>query len=214
MKKTMFRRFAAVLLTLLMALSTLVPAFAADAKAIPGTVTTQVNAGFVNVTSEYIALNALRREPFVSQLNADNFTRTFYNTTVFDQLPVLMYNERTALLHRVPEDARPRRKHRLRAELCDRSHAGVRRSGQALLRTGTPPQHAEPELQRGRLRLLQSRQLLLLGPVLWQSLTLPKNDPASSGHATACPGFFGQIQKILLQLSAVVQKTRTTLSKS
>ena len=92
MKKTMFRRFAAVLLTLLMALSTLVPAFAADAKAIPGTVTTQVNAGFVNVTSEYIALNALRREPFVSQLNADNFTRTFYNTTVFDQLPVLMYN--------------------------------------------------------------------------------------------------------------------------
>ncbi len=42
MKKTMFRRFAAVLLTLLMALSTLVPAFAADAKAIPGTVTTQV----------------------------------------------------------------------------------------------------------------------------------------------------------------------------
>ncbi len=29
MKKTMFRRFAAVLLTLLMALSTLVPAFAA-----------------------------------------------------------------------------------------------------------------------------------------------------------------------------------------
>ena len=92
MKKTMFRRFAAVLLTLLMALSTLVPAFAADAKAIPGTVTTQVNAGFVNVTSEYIALNALRREPFVSQLNADNFTRTFYNTTPFDQLPVLMYN--------------------------------------------------------------------------------------------------------------------------
>lgn len=92
MKKTMFRRFAAVLLTLLMALSTLVPAFAVDAKAIPGTVTTQANAGFVNVTTEYIALNALRREPFVSQLNADNFTRTFYNTTPFDQLPVLMYN--------------------------------------------------------------------------------------------------------------------------
>lgn len=92
MKKTMFRRLAAVLLTLLMALSTLVPAFAADAKAVPSTVTVQANAGFVNVTSEYIALNALRREPFVSQLNADNFTRTFYNTNPFDQLPVLMYN--------------------------------------------------------------------------------------------------------------------------
>ena len=92
MKKTMFRRLAAVLLTLLMALSTLVPAFAVDAKAVPGTVTAQANAGFVNVTSEYIALNALRREPFVSQLNADNFTRTFYNTNPFDQLPVLMYN--------------------------------------------------------------------------------------------------------------------------
>ena len=92
MKKTMFRRLAAVLLTLLMALSTLVPAFAVDAKAVPGTVTAKANAGFVNVTSEYIALNALRREPFVSQINADNFTRTFYNTNPFDQLPVLMYN--------------------------------------------------------------------------------------------------------------------------
>lgn len=92
MKKTLFHRLAAVLLTMLLALSTLVPAFAVDAKAVPGTVTTQANAGFVNVTSEYIALNALRREPFVSYLNADNFTRTFYNTTVFDQLPVLTYN--------------------------------------------------------------------------------------------------------------------------
>lgn len=82
----------AALMTALMLATAAVPAFAADAKAVPGTVTTQANAGFVNVTSEYIALNALRREPFVSQLNADNFTRTFYNTNPFDQLPVLMYN--------------------------------------------------------------------------------------------------------------------------
>ncbi|MBQ8925253.1 MAG: CAP domain-containing protein [Clostridia bacterium] len=86
------KALVAALLTALMLATAAVPAFAADAKAVPGTVTTQANAGFVNVTSEYIALNALRREPFVSQLNADNFTRTFYNTTPFDQLPVLMYN--------------------------------------------------------------------------------------------------------------------------
>lgn len=90
--KQKVKALVAALLTALMLATAAVPAFAADAKAVPGTVTTQANAGFVNVTSEYIALNALRREPFVSQLNADNFTRTFYNTTPFDQLPVLMYN--------------------------------------------------------------------------------------------------------------------------
>lgn len=91
MKTKLVKRLAAVLLTLLLAMSTLVPAFAAEAKA--------SNASFQNVTTEYIALNALRREPFVSYWNADNFTRTFYNTTVFDQLPVLNYNaalEKTA----------------------------------------------------------------------------------------------------------------------
>ena len=90
--KQKVKALLAALMTALMLATAAVPAFAADAKAVPGTVTTQANAGFVNVTSEYIALNALRREPFVSQLNADNFTRTFYNTNPFDQLPVLMYN--------------------------------------------------------------------------------------------------------------------------
>ena len=90
--KQKVKALVAALLSTLMLATAAVPAFAADAKAVPGTVTTQANAGFVNVTSEYIALNALRREPFVSQLNADNFTRTFYNTNPFDQLPVLMYN--------------------------------------------------------------------------------------------------------------------------
>ena len=86
----MFRRFPAVLLTLLLGAEPSGPAFAAKQSG-PNTVTAGQR-GFVDVTTEYIALNALRREPFVSYLNADNFTRTFYNTTVFDQLPVLMYN--------------------------------------------------------------------------------------------------------------------------
>ena len=77
------------ILPLLLAIA--LPAFAVETKA--------ASASYQNVTTEYIALNALRREPFVSYLNADNFTRTFYNTTVFDQLPVLNYNadlEKTA----------------------------------------------------------------------------------------------------------------------
>lgn len=91
MKQKMKALVAALMMVLMLA-TTAVPAVAAGAKAVPGTVTAQANAGFVDVTTEYIALNALRREPFVSYLNADNFTRTFYNTTPFDQLPVLMYN--------------------------------------------------------------------------------------------------------------------------
>lgn len=83
----------AALMMVLMLATAAVPAFAAtETKALPGTVSAQATASFQDVTSEYIALNALRREPFVSYLNADNFTRTFYNTTPFDQLPVLMYN--------------------------------------------------------------------------------------------------------------------------
>ena len=91
MKQKMKALVAALMMVLMLATAA-VPAFAAGAKAVPGTVTAQANAGFVDVTTEHIALNALRREPFVSYLNADNFTRTFYNTTPFDQLPVLMYN--------------------------------------------------------------------------------------------------------------------------
>ena len=90
--KQKMKALVAALMMVLMLVTAAVPAFAAGAKAVPGTVTAQANAGFVDVTTEYIALNALRREPFVSYLNADNFTRTFYNTTPFDQLPVLMYN--------------------------------------------------------------------------------------------------------------------------
>lgn len=83
----------AALMMVLMLATAAVPAFAAtETKALPGTVSVKATASFQDVTSEYIALNALRREPFVSYLNADNFTRTFYNTTPFDQLPVLMYN--------------------------------------------------------------------------------------------------------------------------
>lgn len=89
MKTKLVRRVAAVLLTLLMTVCAALPAFAAT----PGLTATKATASFQDVTAEYIALNALRREPFVSYLNADNFTRTFYNTTVFDQLPVLTYNK-------------------------------------------------------------------------------------------------------------------------
>ena len=80
------------LLMVLMLTVAAVPAFAKEAPALPGVVTTQAAGSFQDVTAEYIELNALRRTPFVSYVNADNFTRTFYNTTVFDQLPVLMYN--------------------------------------------------------------------------------------------------------------------------
>lgn len=91
--KQKMKALAAALMMALMLATAAVPAFAAtETKALPGTVSVKAAASFQDVTSEYIALNALRREPFVSYLNADNFTRTFYNTTPFDQLPVLMYN--------------------------------------------------------------------------------------------------------------------------
>ena len=98
--KQKMKALAAALMMVLMLATAAVPAFAAtETKALSGTVSVKAAASFQDVTSEYIALNALRREPFVSYLNADNFTRTFYNTTPFDQLPVLMYNadlEKTA----------------------------------------------------------------------------------------------------------------------
>ncbi|MBO7689691.1 MAG: hypothetical protein J6T14_02465 [Clostridia bacterium] len=57
MKAKLVRRMAAVLLAVLMTVCAALPAFA---------VTPKAAGSFQNVTTEYIALNALRREPFVS----------------------------------------------------------------------------------------------------------------------------------------------------
>ena len=60
--KQRIKTILAALLTALMLATAAVPAFAVEAKAVPGTVNAAANAGYVNVTTEYIALNALRRE--------------------------------------------------------------------------------------------------------------------------------------------------------
>ena len=106
MKKTVKSLVAALLAVFTMALC-LVPSFALNGADVAKGVATfagdalksvdmgagQTSIGtFQDVTAEYAALNAFRREPAAWYWNADNKTMTFSNTTIFNQLPALKRN--------------------------------------------------------------------------------------------------------------------------
>lgn len=84
--KRKLKAFLTAMVAVLMLTATMIPVLAI------GPETKGASTGYQNVASEYIALNTMRRTPFISCLNEDNVTRTVYNKTLCDQLPTLRYN--------------------------------------------------------------------------------------------------------------------------